>query len=150
MYFWRINTLKEDFIAGNVTEKSMFKYLVAYTIFVGLAMIPPSEPNQFDLLSILILIPVSIIGLLYAYSSNGGDSGTDFLAKYFAIGWVVTVRLLVVFIPLAVVTNIVMVGSGFDISEGTTMWNVLITIVIEAFYFWRIAVHIGQTANVNA
>lgn len=150
MYFWKINKLKEDFIAGSVSEKSMLKYLVAYTIFVGLAMIPFGETNEFDLFSALLLIPVSVIGLLYAYSSNGGDSGTNFLAKYFAIGWVVTVRLLVVILPLAVVTGIVMASVGFDIPEGTTMWDVLITTVITAFYFWRIAVHIGQTATVNA
>lgn len=146
MYFWKIKDLKADFIAGNVTEKSSLKYLVAYTILVLMSMIPMGETNQFDVFSILIIIPVSIMGLLYAYSSNGGDSGSDFLAKYFAIGWVVTVRLFAVLLPLAFVVGVFSGVSGLDIPEKTTMWDVLIITVISAFYFWRIAVHIGHTA----
>jgi len=150
MYFWRIKDLKADFIAGKVTEKSLLGYLVAYTILVGLAMIPLSETNQFDVFSALIVIPVSVMGILYAYSSNGGDSGSEFLAKYIAIGWVVTVRLIAVILPLALAAGIFLGISGLDIPEETTMWDVLITTVITAFYFWRIAVHIGHTAAENA
>jgi hypothetical protein len=147
MYIWKINQLKSDFINGAVTEKSMLKYLVAYTILLGLSFIPFGESNQFDLLNSLLMIPVSVIGLLYIFSANGGGNGTNFISKYFAIGFVVGVRLFVVVLPLAIVLGIVAAIADPDFIEGTTMWDVLFEVMITVFYFWRVAVHVGETAQ---
>lgn len=142
MYFWNINKLKSDFNEGAVTEKSILKYLIAYTILVGLVMIPYGETNQFDMFSAALRIPLSVFGLLYVYACNGGDSGDNFIAKYFAIGWVITIRFIAVIIPLAVIVG----ASGTEIPEGTTLWDVLIEATVTVFLFWRIAVHIKHTS----
>jgi len=149
MYFWNINQLKSDFNEGVVTEKSILKYLIAYTILVGLAMIPYGEINQFDMFSAALMIPLSVFGILYAYACNGGDSGNNFIAKYFAIGWVITVRFIALFIPLAFIIGIVVGASGAEIPEGTTLWDVFIEVTVTVFLFWRIAVHIKHTSVAN-
>jgi hypothetical protein len=149
MYFWNINKLKSDFNEGAVTEKSILKYLIAYTILAGLVMIPYGETNQFDMFSAALMIPLSVFGLLYAYACNGGDSGNNFIAKYFAIGWVITIRFMPVIFSLAVIVGIIVDASGAEIPEGTTLWDVLIEATVTVFLFWRIAVHIKHTSVAN-
>jgi len=149
MYFWKINKLKSDFVNDAVSEKSMLKYLVAYTILLGLSFIPFGESNEFNLFSSLLMIPISVIGLLYIFSANGGENGTNFISKYFAIGFVVGVRMFVIVMPIALIIGVFAGVAGADFSEGTTMWDVLITTIITAFYFWRVAVHVGDTSKQN-
>ncbi len=149
MYFWNIDKLKSDFKQGSVTEKSILKYLIAYTIFLGVAMLPYGETNQFDLFSTVLMIPLSVFGILYAYACNGGDSGDNFIAKYFAIGWVVTIRFIVLLIPLAFIIGIVVATTGVEIPEETTLLDVFIESTITVFLFWRIAVHIKHTLASN-
>ena len=55
MYFWNIDKLKSDFKEGLVTEKSILHYLIAYTILVGIALIPFGDTNQFDVLTAISL-----------------------------------------------------------------------------------------------
>jgi hypothetical protein len=149
MYFWNINQLKSDFNEGVVTERSVLKYLIAYTILVGIVMIPYGEVNQFDMFSSALMIPLSVFGILYAYTCNGGDSGNNFIAKYFAISWVITVRFIAYFIPLAFIIGIIVGASGAEIPEGTTLWDVFIEVTATVFLFWRIAVHIKHTSVSN-
>lgn len=145
MYFWNINKLKSDFNEGSVTEKSILQYLIAYTVLFGIAMIPFGEKNQFDMLSAALMIPLSVLGIFYAYACNGGDTGADFLAKYCAIGWVVTIRFIAILIPVSIVLGIILGLSGVDFYESTTLMGVLLDVTITALLLWRIAVHIQQT-----
>lgn len=145
MYFWNIDKLKSDFKEGLVTEKSILHYLIAYTILVGIALIPFGDTNQFDVLTAISLIPVSIIGIQYAYASNNGEQGSDFLAKYFAIGWVISVRFIAAIIPLMFVIGLTFAVFNLEYSESSTIWHTLFEVIVSAFLFWRIAVHIKQT-----
>lgn len=145
MYFWNINKLKSDFIEGAVTEKNTLQYLIAYTVLVGMVMIPYCEPNQYDMLSAALVIPISVLGILYAYSCNGADSGDNFLAKYFAISWVITVRFIAYIILLIFLIGIIAGMSGADIPEATTFLDVVVNVILTAFIYWRIAIHIKET-----
>ncbi len=149
MYFWNINKLKSDFNEGAVSQRSILKYLIAYTILVGVAMIPYGETNQFDIFSAALMIPLSVFGLLYAYACNGGDSGDNFIGKYFAIGWVISIRFIAVLFPLAFFVGIIVGASGAEIPEETTLWDVIIEATVTIFLFWRIAVHIKHTSVAN-
>lgn len=149
MYFWNINKLKSDFKEGSVTEKNILQYLIAYTVLVGITMIPYGETNQFDMISAALMIPISILGILYTYACNGGEAGDNFLAKYFAIGWVVTIRFVAAFIPVMFVLGIIVGLSGTEIPENTALWDVFLEVTITAVLFWRIGVHIKQTIIAN-
>ena len=147
MYFWNINKLKSDFIEKKVTEKSTLHYLIAYTVLLCLNTMPYDNPNELDRFSAALMIPISILGILYAYSCNGGDKGENFLVKYFAIGWVVTIRLFIIFLPLMILLKILAGSSNAYISEGTSLGDVLIHVSLTALLFWRTGVHIRQIAE---
>ena len=148
MYFWNIKKLKAEFIQGEIQEKDLLKYLIAYTTLLSLSMIPLSNTtNQFDIFSAVLTIPISILGLLYVYTCNGGDTGNNFLGKYFAIGWVITIRILTIVIITGILYGIFAGIFKLNLSEETTLWETLIIVVVEIFYYWRVAVHIGDIAN---
>lgn len=154
MYFWDINQLKIDLQMAKVSERSTLHYLIAHFIIYGIAAIPLQHANQLDILSALIMVPVSLLGINYAYHCNGGDNGKHFLTKYMALSWVVTLRMMVVVAPaLLLLDAISMALSGWHIgaplahSHPTRLWDMLVILVLASVFFWRIAAHIGDTVH---
>ena len=58
--------------------------------------------NSLDAFSWALWILITIGGIYYVYSQNGGASGFDFVQKYYVLGWVVYVRCFLAFIPIMV------------------------------------------------
>jgi len=85
MYFWKIDKLNQELIAGDLTEHETFKYLLASTVLYSLAMIQYSNPNQFDTWSGLLSGLVGILGLFFIYRCNGGRNGKNIVIRYLSI-----------------------------------------------------------------
>ncbi|NIP39860.1 MAG: hypothetical protein GWM89_12595 [Candidatus Dadabacteria bacterium] len=96
MYIWNINKLKEDISSGNLEESERFKYLLVYVFLTAVSIeisfyLPIENPNKWDWISSVIPIFIGTIGTILAYKSNDGSKGTDFLGKYFSIGFVLII-----------------------------------------------------------
>ncbi|MHB8131665.1 MAG: hypothetical protein ACYDEX_22015 [Mobilitalea sp.] len=108
MYFWKIQLLKKQLIEQGLSEKHLFYYIL---IFVALAVLgteimgylPYKAPNAWDYFLSFMNIAIPIIGTIFAYHFNGGGSGVKFAERYFSIGLVITIRFLVLLIPIMVV-----------------------------------------------
>jgi len=102
----------------------------------------PTSPRQttlsaWDGLEALWGILLAVVGTIYTYRQNGGAEGRHFLQRYFAVGWVVSVRWLAVSIP---------VSTAFY-TESTHWYDPLFFAVVAAGFYWRMAHHVKDLAQ---
>lgn len=131
MYFWNIDKLKSELSNGTVTELDFFKYLFATFVLVGIGGIPFFSPNDLDMFSSGISIPISLFGLYWAFHVSDKH---NFIGKFISIAWVMTIRI----IPLTIALAVLATSSG---SLDTTIQDVIVMAFIECIFFWRVAHH---------
>jgi hypothetical protein len=105
MYFWNINKLKQQLIETGLTERQLFYYILIAVAFEAISYemttyLPYTEPNSWSYVESVFNILIPIIGSIAAFRANGGDSGIKFVERYFSIGFVVSIRFLILLIPL--------------------------------------------------
>jgi uncharacterized membrane-anchored protein YitT (DUF2179 family) len=95
-------------------------------------------------------------GALVAYRMNGGSAGRGFLARYFPIMWVLSVRFLVFMFPLLVVATIPMfffsealfgAEAGGEDFTALSMYVVILSWVWFLVFYYRLAVHLRDVAR---
>ncbi|RYV01198.1 hypothetical protein SOPP22_16725 [Shewanella sp. OPT22] len=150
MYFWNIKQLKEDLTKGKLSEKENLKYLITYVITTGLSTLTLGETNQVDLIMSALLSALTVGGLIYLYQLNGGDNGTNFLSKYFSLGWVLILRFAVVVLPLSFAFAFISTIFLGRTLEETDYWDMAFTSVLLLVYIWRLGFHIKETSEQNA
>ena len=166
MYFSRIETLKDLLRAGPLPQRYAFAYVfIAFflvELFFGLPALWNTDPlpaTVWSWVAYVLTLTLFAAGTHAAYRANGGNDGLDFAARYLALGWVLTLRLLVlVFLPLLLVAFIavmVWVISQADVAAADTLsddWGPewigeAVTIVFLAIFYWRLARHFRDVAR---
>jgi uncharacterized membrane-anchored protein YitT (DUF2179 family) len=153
MYFWKIEKLKEDIKNKTFSEKDRFIYAFIYIILSAVLMespkwFPTENMNIWVHIDSISMVLIIAVGTLFAFNANGGNSGNDFLGRYFSILFVVSIR----FIPLIIPIAILNVGYFFIVLDGN---EELSNSGFEAFTFfiwsvaiyWRTCKHIGDLKN---
>ncbi len=112
-------------------------------------MFIPAEDSDFDgwqVASMVASILIVVLGLRGAYKANGGAEGPDLAGRLLALGWVLGVRLIVLWLVLFMVPVVlVLVGAAADrepsdlVITATAVSAVLLASVI---FFWRLAHHL--------
>ena len=147
MYFWRIEKLKTEMAARPLSDREVLPYLV---VFVALSAVvinfPVTISNVWDVLYAAWSILLAVIGTIYIYRQNGGSDGRHFLQRYLAIGWVVTVRWLVILIAFAIVAIAVLETANLP-WEDTTWYEVIAFGIAEAIVYWRIGHHVHDLSQ---
>lgn len=147
MYFWRIEKLKAQMAARPLSEREALPYLV---VFVGLSAavgyIPPTMSNVWDGLGAAWSVALAVVATIYIYCQNGGADGQHFLQRYFAIGWVVGIRWLVVIVLTTIAFIATLTALGLK-TEHTTWYNFMFFAIAEAVVYWRIGHHVRDLAN---
>ncbi len=153
MYFWKIEALKEDIKSNKFTEKDRFVYGLIYIVLCAAGMeamirLPIESPNIWDTIGSLGNILIPLIGTIIAYRSNGGATGKDFLGRYFSIGFVVSIRFLVLLIPMcaALVAYYIYAFPDEEPIVSTPV-DILLFTIWYAFLFWRISKHVSDIKN---
>jgi len=145
MYFVRYHPLKEKLRDGTLSEREALPYMI---LFCGLnaavfCMPRQTELNEADLVSALLGVALAVLGVIYAYVKNGGNSGTGLIQKFVVLGWVVTFRCLLVFIVVMVVF---FYFADLPLIMGKTGWyDVLVLGGFEVILYQRIGKHIADT-----
>lgn len=148
MYIWKIDKLSAQLMSGDLEESESFKYLMASTILYALATIQYDMPNDFDTLAAIISVFISAGGLWFIYKCNGGKNGKNIIQRYLAIGWVVFVRLFVLFLLPAVIAMTVTQEIYFGgAPEETSIAMFTLMLVSEVIYIIWVAKHIKHIAN---
>ncbi len=147
MYFWRIERLKARLAVAPFTDRAILPYAAANGALIGLAVaFSPEKRNGWDTVAGLVTVPVIILGILWVYRQNGGHTGTDFLQRYTAIGWVAFLRL----VPVALLAGVmlfVIKGAPSESTLQSTGLDVVLGIGLAVAYYQRVGVHVGQVAR---
>lgn len=165
IFFWRIEALKAQLREGPLTQSSAFAYLfVCFFLTTAVMGIPglwnaatsPTTPWAWGTYVVTLVFFAG--GTYAAYRANGGAQGFDFVARYLALGWVLTIRLFVlVFVPLlllALVAFVVFALTQADATGATATsedlaadWFVeLVIMVFVAIFYWRFVHHFREVA----
>ncbi len=147
MRFFRIEQLKAEMRAQPLSERESLPYLVLYVAFFTLASgLPVLEFNLFDGLDTLLSVVIAVVGTILIYRQNGGINGQFFLQRYFAIGFVVSLRCLVV-IGVAMLFLVIVLDSLGMLIEETTWYDLILVVAAELLLYWRIAHHVRDLAS---
>ena len=149
MYFWKIEELKESIKKDELSEKDRFIYVLIYIILYTLgleaiSLMPVETLNVWDYIISISNVLVVFVGTILAFRANGGNNGKDFLGRYFSIGFVVTIRFMVIFIPLYIALIFYYIYAFPEDEEiVSTIVDTALIIIWQAALYWRICKHIG-------
>jgi hypothetical protein len=103
MIWFDIKKLEQKISNNELTEKEGFNYLLAYSIITVFALsFASNKTNGWMMFSeFAISVLITIWGLRTTYEVNNEIDGKDFFKRFFAINWVIGMRILVILIPLA-------------------------------------------------
>ena len=128
-------------------------YWILFNVLILLAIVIPTtgDFNVWNAIDGVMSLLFTICGIYHVYSQNGGASGFDFIQKVVVLGWVVTVRCLLVFIPSMIVIYVfVGILMGGEISENTNLLDVMLNAAFYIIYFQRLGEHIKDTTKSEA
>ena len=78
--------------SGLSERESLFYLLWLVGTTTAAYAIPLGELNLWDHVDSATTVVATVAGAIYFYSCNGGASGTEFLARYVSLNWVVGIR----------------------------------------------------------
>ncbi len=158
MYFWNIKALKKELVANTLTESQVFAYFLTMLtlnalVYESIPLFPSAEETTaWDYAGYVGSVVFTLGGTLLAYRVNGGSAGKDFLRRYFPLMWVLTVRFLVVLLPLFVVALIPMfyffgTEAADEDSVTLSMYVVIMGWAWFLAFYYRLAVHMRDVAR---
>ena len=127
MYFIRYQPLKEKLKSRTLSDREALPYLVLYAVLATVVYLLPTT-EQFNLCDWIgggLSVSLAVGGVIYAYTQNGGRRGFDLIQKYMVIGWVVVVRYILAFIPIAIA--LYLFGEAVGVMTDDTGWFDVLT-----------------------
>ncbi|MEY4840866.1 MAG: hypothetical protein RLZZ374_1774 [Cyanobacteriota bacterium] len=124
MRFFSLSKVKNDISSGALGEQETFKYMIAWFIVFCLDSFPGSPEGASAAYYAFWVVSsvVNIWGIRKSYAANGGARGSSFIGRFLALGWVLGIRGLIVFIPsfvlLCVLLGVLIAMTGM-LQNGT-------------------------------
>ncbi|MDR3565332.1 MAG: hypothetical protein P4N41_15310 [Negativicutes bacterium] len=112
MYFWKVDSLREDLRTDSVCQLDKLKYLLAYlllTVVVAPALRPPTALAIYPLSQLLVILG----GTVWCYVSNSRGDGKDFFERYICLQVPLLIRLTLLYFGAIVLLSLV-AGSQFS------------------------------------
>lgn len=146
MYFWRIAELKSHIKSRPLTEREALPYFIVYLLLTELVtLIPaPDTLNGWDYANAAFGVLITLFGTIYLYLQNGGNDGEFFIQRYLAIGWVTTIRVLVVAGPLFIFLDIF-----FGLPSESNVYSFSYFCLVGLVVLQRMSSHIGEVVSVS-
>ena len=150
-----IKALIADFQQGQVDEPLRFKYLlVTYlllTLAVSLTVQVPPEDGLVWLLNTAVFLVAVITGTVYSYRQNKQGDNVDFLARYIAVNFVVSMRFFVAYVILFIALVLLfplLEGTAFmDVLGVDIVLNLVLYTIVCALYYYFVVTYIRQIAQ---
>jgi hypothetical protein len=137
MYFWRVGILKQELSTKPLRSRESVKYILGVLALYTLATNPTVYTDEQATSSwqwLLTEIELAFLGAgtALAYRCNRGQDGVDFAGRYFALSWVIGIRVAVIMIPAGVIVSAFLEFPWGDLST---------VVACELVFYWRLAVH---------
>jgi len=136
MQFLSAQPLIEKYRNGTFDESQVGPYFMAYMILTSaLWTFAYGEPDPWSIASGAASVVITVFGILHLKKQNGESFGNHFLSKYFSLGWVTSIRMVLLAIPAAVVFFALshIVGGPEAISPAGALFGIAFEV---AFYWW--------------
>lgn len=138
MIWFDIRKLEEKISKNELSEKDGFNYVLAFFIIKALTMGTDSQVENawIKLLNCFLIVLITIWGLNKAYKANTEIDGKDFFKRFFAISWVIGIRMLsvIMFIAFLLGAILVIISLASDTYLGKNPYkDMTTTIVIPLF-----------------
>ncbi|MGH1472551.1 MAG: hypothetical protein ACRBCS_15305 [Cellvibrionaceae bacterium] len=152
MYFWKIEKLKQDLIENGLSQSALFKYIFIYVFLSALSYeltynFVSEESTNIDYIQSALNMALVGFATYFCYVANGGNNGADFAERFFSIGFVVSIRFIVLLVPIMIAMGFLFWDSE-DIDDVSTKWyDVAVLSGWTALLYWRVVYHINQVAK---
>jgi len=139
MIWFNIRKLERKISTNELSDKDAFNYVLAFFILSSLTIGTGAkvENGWIELLNIILLVLITIWGLNGAYRTNSDIDGKDFLKRFFAINWVIGMRLLLIAIGLAfifgIIASIFLLKNNAVVLENNPIKDWFLTIFMSMF-----------------
>lgn len=146
MNFIKYTPLKEKLRERTLSDREALPYLVVFAAITALMIGVPlyENYNVLDGSSVACSVVLAIFGIIYAYIQNGKENGYDLVQKYVVLGWVTSVRFILIGIPVYVLVGMAGHSIGFS-TEETNEIDLVFWVGYEALLYYRIAMNIRDT-----
>jgi hypothetical protein len=149
VYFWKIESLKRDLIAGALSERERLHYLLWLGgVTTAAYAIPLGPPNVWDHAYSVVMVLGFILGTVYLYYCNHGRSGSDFLTRYVSLSWVFGIRFTVLVSLPTIVAGLIaeslLLGA---VPEDSTFFESALSALLEVGYFMRLGRHFSEVSS---
>ncbi|MDQ3310076.1 MAG: hypothetical protein M3497_08100 [Gemmatimonadota bacterium] len=154
MRFWRIQETKADLIEGRVGERETFRYIFASLVFltyssVSVGLYMGQHSPSWNWVDDVTSAFAHAIMVYIAFRANGGASGRNFAARYFAISWVLGIRFYVGVVPL-VIGGVLLLGLTRTSFPAVQPFLPLVGITYLGLFYWRLYVHVKEVAAADS
>jgi len=111
MIWFNLKSLESKISNNELSDKDGFNYLLANAIVTIIAVNITTGKDSATwmlLTGFFLALLITIWGINAAFSANNAIDGKDFLKRYLAISWVISMRIFVVILGVALISGIVM------------------------------------------
>jgi uncharacterized membrane-anchored protein YitT (DUF2179 family) len=152
MYFWKLDSLKKQLVEQGLTQYQMYCYILVYVSLTAIVVelmkyLPPESHNVWTYAESVLNIVIPILGTILIFRANGGASGVQFAARYFSIGFVVTIRFLVLLVPVTIAMVIYWFFTYEGVETPTSFIEVAVFSAWYALLYADIARHVRAVAR---
>jgi len=141
MIWFNIKELERKISSNELSDRDAYDYVLAHFIVSALTIYACSGTGikWVDGLNVILLVLIVIVGMNKTYKTNDEIDGKDFLKRFFAISWVVGIRLTLVAILFAVIIGIAeIIVGGKELPVSNSFNNVVrlvLMVVVEIAYY---------------
>jgi len=151
MYFWNINSLKNDIRDNGFNDRFVFPYILVYVIITTflieiLRYIGGEEGSIYEYFYTALVLILSILGIIYIYKKNGMENGNNFANKFFTIGLVVLIRTSIYFILFSIFIGFILIAFFSDDILKESLGFIELLYII--FYYYILGNHILDIKDV--
>jgi hypothetical protein len=129
-------------------------YASAHLAFWTLGTLIPaghSEVSRGQVAAVLGVVLILIAGLQAAYRANGGAVGRDLAGRLLALGWVIGMRMILLWLALILLVMVLAIAAAAtrrELSGPTLEISAAVVILLaNLVFFWRLAHHLKELSR---
>lgn len=150
MIWFNLKEIENRIISDELTDKEGFSYFLASAILGVIGTYFGSQESTLTFVSVIVGILLTIWGSFLIFKTNEAGDGKDFFKRYFALSWVIGVRLFVfAFIAtiLYMIIYLVLFTPEESIIKNNDILKLIISSLIMLLYYFLLNNSFRRVSN---
>jgi uncharacterized membrane protein len=146
MQFISAKPLIEKYQRGTFDDATVGPYFMAYMVLMAVSALGMfMDVTSWDIFAGVLSVVITVFGVFHLKRQNQGTYGRQFLSKYFTLGWIVSIRMLLIVVPFLVFFSVIFQLIGGD--EAAAAVGAVFTILFEVAFYWWLGLLIAQSSE---